>query len=103
MLNLNQNELKIVKDILQRHIPSYRVVVFGSRIKNTAKKFSDLDLCIMGDKELSLKQTGDLKEDFSESDLPFRVDVVEWNAIDSEFQKIIEKNYEEIQHPSPAK
>ncbi|MCD6310901.1 MAG: hypothetical protein J7M11_00360 [Elusimicrobia bacterium] len=38
-----------------------------------------------------------LKEDFEESDLPFRVDVLDWNRISDEFKKVISKQYEIIQ------
>ncbi|MDO8686348.1 MAG: hypothetical protein Q7J78_06740 [Clostridiales bacterium] len=37
-----------------------------------------------------------IKEAFEESDLPFRVDVLERNAISPEFQKVIEQGYEVI-------
>ncbi|HQY22803.1 MAG TPA: nucleotidyltransferase domain-containing protein, partial [Gammaproteobacteria bacterium] len=60
---------------------------------------SDLDLCIMGTQPLSLQQLGDLREDFSESDLPFRVDIVEWTTITPEFKKIIEAHCEELPPP----
>ncbi len=38
-----------------------------------------------------------LKEDFEESDLPFRVDVLDWNRISDEFKKVINTRYEIIQ------
>ena len=37
-----------------------------------------------------------LKEAFEESDLPFRVDVLDWNETSREFQKVIEKGFEVI-------
>jgi len=30
------------------------------------------------------------------SDLPFRVDILDWNAISPEFKKVIEQGYEVI-------
>jgi hypothetical protein len=38
-----------------------------------------------------------LKEAFEESDLPFRVDVLDWHETSPEFQKVIEKAYEAIE------
>ena len=38
-----------------------------------------------------------LKEAFEESDLPFRVDVLDWHAISDRFHKVIEKKYEVLQ------
>jgi type I restriction enzyme S subunit len=50
-----------------------------------------LDLVVMADKPLATMRLADLKEEFSESDLPFKVDVVDWAATKEGFRKIIEK------------
>ena len=42
-IDISDKHLKIVKDILQKY--PYDFYVFGSRAKQVAKKFSDLDLC----------------------------------------------------------
>jgi len=52
------------------------------------KEHSDLDLCIMGDGPL-LSVLAHLREAFSESDLPIRVDIVDWSATDTSFQDMI--------------
>lgn len=96
MIALNKQQLKIVQNILQKHLPTKKVMVFGSRVNGKIKPYSDLDLCIMGEKPLSLQQLADLREDFSNSDLPFRVDIVEWATITPEFKKIIENHSEEL-------
>lgn len=51
----------------------------------------DLDPVVMTDKPLSLLQLIDLKEDFSNSDLSFKVDLVDWGATSEDFKKVIEK------------
>jgi hypothetical protein len=38
-----------------------------------------------------------LREDFSESALPIRIDIVDWATITKEFKNIIEKNQVMIQ------
>jgi len=38
-----------------------------------------------------------LKEAFEESDLPFRVDITDYNAISNEFRAIIKAKYEILQ------
>jgi len=40
-----------------------------------------------------------IKDAFSESDLPFRVDVLEWSRTSEEFRKIIAENYEVVHSP----
>lgn len=96
MVYLNNQELTIVKAILQEHLPNRTIRVFGSRAKGNIKPHSDLDLCIMNGAPLSLEALGRLREAFSESDLPMRVDIVEWCTLAPEFQTIIEKNSEMI-------
>ena len=48
-IELSAEQLEIVQDILRQHVPEREVWAFGSRAKHTAKKFSDLDLAVMGD------------------------------------------------------
>jgi len=83
---------EIVRDILQKHIPQYTVWAFGSRAKWTAKPYSDLDLAIITDKPLPLSTSAALKEDFSESNLPWRVDIIDWATTSAEFRGVIEKD-----------
>nr|SPS05766.1 conserved protein of unknown function [Candidatus Nitrotoga fabula] len=82
----------IVRDILRKHIPHYPVWAFGSRARGTAKPFSDLDLAILTDQSLSLEVSAALTEDFSESDLPYKVDLVDWATTDDSFRQIIERD-----------
>ena len=81
----------IVNNILQKYVPQYAVWAFGSRAKWTAKPHSDLDLVIMTDQPLSLELSAALADAFAESDLPWRVDVVDWAATSVSFRQIIER------------
>ena len=60
------------------------------------KPHSDLDLCIIAETPLTFMQMAALKEDFSESNLPMRVDIVEWSSITPEFQQIIQNDFVEV-------
>jgi len=90
MLDLSPRNLEIVRDILHKHIPDREVWAFGSRVKGTARRYSDLDLAIIAGEPLSFKVRGDLAEDFSESDLPFRVDILDWATTLDNFRLIVE-------------
>ncbi|MFH1310430.1 MAG: nucleotidyltransferase domain-containing protein [Candidatus Omnitrophota bacterium] len=87
----------MIRDILKKHIPDYEVRVFGSRVNGVVKKYSDLDLAVTGKTKLPKKTLYLLREAFEESDLPFRVEVMDWQIISDEFKKIIETRYEVIQ------
>lgn len=66
-------------------------MAFGSRVTETFKPHSDLDLCIVGSEPVSLMQWATLRELLSESDLPIRVDLVEWSSLTPQFQHIIQQ------------
>lgn len=91
-LDLQPRHLEIVRKILQNWIPGRTVWAFGSRAKGTAKTYSDLDLAVITDVPLDLNVFGALKEAFSESDLPFKVDVVDWAATKQPFRDIIQRD-----------
>ncbi|MBS1258494.1 MAG: hypothetical protein MAG551_01553 [Candidatus Scalindua arabica] len=99
MINILPEHLEIIHDILHRHVPCCEVRIFGSRITDTVKKYSDIDLALVGKEKLSDDILYSLKEDFQESDLPFRVEVLDWHAISKEFRCVIEKKYEILQEP----
>lgn len=89
MLDLAPNHLAEVRRILGRHIPGREVRAFGSRVTGAAKPFSDLDLVVMGDTPLDFRQLSALKDAFAESNLPFRVDLVDWATTGETFRGII--------------
>ncbi|CRI64252.1 conserved hypothetical protein [Thiocapsa sp. KS1] len=91
-IDISPDHWTIVRDILDRHLPNYEVWAFGSRTKGTARPYSDLDLAIITDKPLSLDVRAALAEDFSESDLPWRVDIVDWAAASESFRGIMEQD-----------
>jgi len=88
-LDLRPDHWAIVRDALSRHVPDREVLAFGSRATWTAKDYSDLDLAIMGEEPLSLHASSALDETLVESDLPFRVDIVDWARTDDSFRRII--------------
>ncbi len=45
---------------------------------------------------LDWRRLAELKEAFQQSDLPFRVDLLDWNAISAEFRNVIEKDGYEV-------
>jgi len=96
MLDIETGELGIVKKILQKHVPGAVVMAFGSRVTGASVSYSDLDLAVRADKKIDFPLLGNMKMDFEESTLPFRVDILDWHAISPEFQKIIDARHEII-------
>ncbi len=92
LLDLTQDELRKVQKILKQYIPGEEVRAFGSRINGTAKTYSGLDLIIMSKIPLTLEQSLILSEAFEESELPFKVDVLDWCVTSDRFRRILNDN-----------
>ena len=84
-------DLETVRRILHEQTPELEVRVFGSRVSWTARGTSDLDLALMTNEPLDIGSMTALRSAFTESDLPFRVDIVDWASISKSFRKVIEK------------
>ena len=100
LIDIRPDHWEIVRGILKKHVPQYTVWAFGSRATWKAKEFSDLDLAIITDQPLPLSISASLSEDFSESDLPYKVDVVDWATTSESFRKIIERDKVVVQEGS---
>jgi predicted nucleotidyltransferase len=98
MIDLDEKYLDEIRWILTGKVPDCEVRAFGSRLEGKAKKFSDLDLVLVGGEKLNWRRIESLKDAFSSSDIPIIVDVIDWHAISDEFRAIIENNYEIIQN-----
>jgi len=90
-IDLKPQEKKQVINLITQYLPNTTVWAFGSRVKFTSRPDSDLDLVAFTKPDQQV-QVSKLKEAFEESDLPFRVDFLEWDAIPENFKKNIENN-----------
>jgi uncharacterized protein len=89
-LDLQPDHRRIVLAILEADLPrGAKVWVFGSRATGRARHYSDLDLAIDAGRPLTLDEFARLAEAFSESDLPYRVDLVDWQGVDDHFRQTI--------------
>ena len=88
--------------ILHEQVPALEVWAFGSRAKHTAKPYSDLDLALITQQPLSLGQLAAITDAFATSDLPIRVDVVDWATTSEAFRKRIEQEAVVVQPAGAA-
>ena len=74
---------------------SREVWAYGSRVTGQGHETSDLDLVVRNPEnpQVEIPGVADLKEAFTESDLPIWVDVVEWARVPESFQRNIEEKY----------
>ncbi len=99
MIDLDSAELHYVQSILASHISGHEVRVIGSRVKQSSKPWSDLDLVIMST-PTSPYWLNNLHEAFEESDLPFTVDILLWDQLSIIFRAIVEEQYVIVQKAS---
>jgi predicted nucleotidyltransferase len=97
MIDLTSEQIQIVRRILSQYVPGLPARIFGSRVNGRAKPHSDLDLALMTDQPLPPLTGALLRDAFSESDLPFKVDIVDWAEISESFRKVIEEKNEIFQ------
>ena len=96
MIDVSEKHLQIVVKILSGFVPDCEIRVFGSRYTGKTKPYSDLDLAIVGRQQLPKGMVYNIIEAFQESDLPWRVDVLDWHSISPEFRAVIEKSGYEV-------
>lgn len=87
-LTINEIDYRIIKNILAKY--PYQFYAYGSRTKGTAKKFSDLDLCYLAN--IPRNEILNLNEELIESDLSFKVDLINLNKVDLSFKESIQKD-----------
>ena len=88
-IELKTSELDLVRKILADTIPDLEVWAFGSRVHGRQlKEFSDLDLVVFSQKG-QLLDLGVLRENLTDSDLPFTVDVSSWTQLPDWLQQEI--------------
>jgi len=88
MLQVESRHKKIIYQILSKY--PYRFYAYGSRVKGQAEKYSDLDLCYQ--EVIPWNVLSHIREDLEESNLPFKVDLVSWELMGSDFQELIKED-----------
>lgn len=95
-LGLTRIEDAIVRDILRKHKNDYSFYYYGSRVKGTYTKSSDLDILIKGETEMPLRTVSELRERCDLSNLAFIVNFTDYNRIDKSFYDLIKDDLVDI-------
>lgn len=95
MIDLEQKYIDFIKNIIKKELTNYKLYIFGSRVKNTAKKFSDIDIAIES-VELTEIIKSRLESLFENSTIPYEVDIINLDSISETFKNIIKDDLVEI-------
>ena len=79
---LNERETQTILGIFKKYSEIKNVLLFGSRAKGVFHKGSDVDLAI-DSVSITPKILRQIKSDFEESDLPYRVDLLNFNTLNN--------------------
>ncbi|KKS32542.1 MAG: Nucleotidyltransferase [Candidatus Amesbacteria bacterium GW2011_GWA2_42_12] len=79
----------IIRTIIKRYLPNsdYKIFVFGSRVQPQHRKFSDLDIGILGPSKISGETLVRIKTELGDSDIPYLTDVVDFSTVHENFRK----------------
>lgn len=102
LIDLRSDHWNIVRTLLQVHAPDRNVLAFGSRATWTAKEYSDLDLAFLGEEPIPYDVLSALSEGLRDSDLPFKVDLVDCSRIDDKLLTAICRDGVTLQVASDA-
>lgn len=91
-LFIKPEHLKMLTDIFANYCPNAEIWAYGSRIKNEAHSGSDIDLIVKSFNS-DKKFLYELKELIQESNIPFLVDIDEFDRLPKSFQDEILKDY----------
>ena len=86
---LSQKIKNQIKNTARKYLKKdYRLFIFGSRVGGQKRKFSDIDLGILGKDKLPGHIVVKIKEEFENSPLPYKVDVVDFSKVSEDFKKV---------------
>ena len=91
MLEIEPRHLERVRAILAEHVPDCEAWAFGSRAQGEAKPYSDLDVALLASEPVTPRRLALLDDAFRESDLPFKVDILDLATASADFRALIEE------------
>ncbi len=87
---ISETEYQIINSILSPYKDKYEFYFYGSRVKGDFRDLSDLDILIKG------KNCADIIENleymFDKSNLPYVVNISDFNNLNKSFYDLIEKD-----------
>lgn len=92
MLDVKKEYLDQLEHIFETYCPKAEIWAYGSRIKNDSHSGSDLDLTVRSFNEKN-KSIGVLRERLKDSDIPFLIEIHEFDKLPESFQNEILKKY----------
>lgn len=93
--NAGIDQITMYKDalilVIRKYIPSGEIYLFGSRAMGTERSYSDIDLVVKTTDKIDHRILNRINEDIETLNIPFFVDVVDYNAVYDGMKNFIDK------------
>jgi predicted nucleotidyltransferase len=73
-------------------IPQAKIYLYGSRARGTNKQWSDIDIALDCGEAIARLSIGEIRDIMVASNIPYKVDVVDFYTISPEMRKAIERD-----------
>ena len=87
---LDRKLKKQIRETVKKHLPDadYKIFVFGSRATGDNRRFSDVDLGILGPKIIPGHVLVKIQEELENSRIPYKIEVVDFQRVSSQFRDL---------------
>lgn len=86
---LNKRIKDQIKNTARKYLGrDYKLFIFGSRVSGKSRKFSDIDLGILGKTRVPGHSIVKIQEELENSCLPYKVDVVDFTKVSEDFKSV---------------
>ena len=85
VIDIKPRDKEILFSLLTQYLPNTTIWAYGSRVTGHSQPWSDLDLVLFSGGEQKCRISL-LKEALEESNLSFRVDLLEWDSLPDNFK-----------------
>lgn len=75
--------------VLSGLFPKAQIYLFGSRARGTSSQWSDIDLALKEEAKISRNAIGEAVSMLAASNMPYKIDIVDFNAVSDDMRKSI--------------
>lgn len=95
-LDLEERYQDFIKTSIKEILPDAKIFIYGSRVKNKALKYSDVDIAVKCPAKIPFEKILKLKAFFEDSTFPYQVDLIDLDNISEKFLNLIKEDLTEI-------
>ena len=89
--NIDIDSKQKIISLIEALIPYTKIYLFGSRARGTHNTWSDVDIALDANKELSINMLDELRSVLQATNMPYKIEVVDFHRIPTAMQNEIRK------------